>query len=385
MITHNVLVLQELPPKARTFLDAIGRNSTSSEHVYKIGLLHFQQFLNGNVRHLDLGSIIEPLQTQQINVYELLDRFVSYLMQANLATPSISLYIAALRSYFAYYDIDVVSNKFKRKVKMPKHFREDEEPLDVADIRNLLLKCNNRKLKAYVLVLASSGLRAMEACALRLKDIDLTVSPTKIHVRKEFSKTKASRIVYISDEATTYLKDLINWKYRSKSSDPEHLVFSVYFSTKNGAPQSIYSRIVPEFQRLLAVTGMDDRKEDGKGIRRRITLHSMRRFCKGVISDQAGQDYSEWFLGHSKSVYWTRKELERRQIYKTRCMNYLTFLDYYTLETTGKNIEAMLSEKEQEIKHLRQRDAMNRDAISALSDQLSHVMEEIELLKQVRT
>jgi hypothetical protein len=65
-------------------------------------------------------------------------------------------------------------------------------------------------------------------------------------------------------------------------------------------------------------------------------------------------------------------------------MKYLTFLDYSILEATGKNIESKLSEKEQEIQMLRQKDVMNTDAISALSDQLSYVMKEVELLKQVR-
>jgi hypothetical protein len=63
---------------------------------------------------------------------------------------------------------------------------------------------------------------------------------------------------------------------------------------------------------------------------------------KGVISNQVNQDYSEWFLGHSKSPYYTIKEQERREIYTTKCMKYLTFLDYTTLEATGKNIEAKL-------------------------------------------
>jgi len=63
-------------------------------------------------------------------------------------------------------------------------------------------------------------------------------------------------------------------------------------------------------------------------------------------------------------------------------MKHLTFLDYSTLEATGKNIEAKLSEKDQEIKLLRQRDAMNTDAISTLSDQLEQVFKEIETLKQ---
>ena len=31
---------------------------------------------------------------------------------------------------FAYYDIDINPNKFKRKVRLPKLYREDEEALD---------------------------------------------------------------------------------------------------------------------------------------------------------------------------------------------------------------------------------------------------------------
>lgn len=83
---------------------------------------------------------------------------------------------------------------------------------------------------------------------------------------------------------------------------------------------------------------MDERKEGGLGKRRKITLHSLRRFVKTVISDQVGQDYSEWFLGHSKSPYYTKKEINKREIYATKCMKYLTFLDYTTLEARGKGI-----------------------------------------------
>lgn len=48
-----------------------------------------------------------------------------------------------------------------------------------------------------------------------------------------------------------------------------------------------------------------------------------------------------------------------------------TVKDYTTLEATGKNIEAKLSEKEKEIQLLRQRDSINTDAIAGLSDQLA--------------
>ena len=72
----------------------------------------------------------------------------------------------------------------------------------------------------------------------------------------------------------------------------------------------------------------------------------------------------------------------RASAYTENAMKHLTFLDYSTLEATGKNIEAKLSEKDQEIKLLRQRDAMNTDAISTLSNQLEQVFKEIEILKQ---
>jgi integrase len=115
---------------------------------------------------------------------------VSNEQDKSITPTSIKLYLASIRSYFAYYDVDIIPSKFKRKVKLPKVYREDEEPLDVSDIRKILLSCNNRRLKPYLLVLASGGMRIVEGLAIRLKDIDFSVRPTKIHIRKEFAKTK---------------------------------------------------------------------------------------------------------------------------------------------------------------------------------------------------
>lgn len=351
-------------PKLRAFLDGIRRNSSASEKTYLSGLLCFQRFLSQDMdtKNYSLETIISVVSKQEINLYELLDKFVSFLISLNLSVPSIKLYMAGLRSYLAYYDIDVVPSKFKRKVKMPKAYREDEEPIDVKDIRNILLVCNNRRLKAYILILASGGFRAGEALAIRLKDIDYSASPTKVHVRKEYSKTRVSRDVYISDEATKYLKDWLNWKYRDKGSEqqtkapkPDDLVFSVYTVKGPVNTRNLYAKIVKEFEKLLAIAGMDERKEDGLRKRRKITLHSFRRFVKSVISDQVGQDYSEWFLGHAKSPYYTKKEVDRKEIYTTKCMKYLTFLDYTTLEARGKGIEAKLREKDRELHDMKEK------------------------------
>jgi integrase len=322
--------------------------------------------VNADIRYT-LETILEPIYRNEINVYELLDNFVSFMMDStSLSVYAIKIYITSVRSYFAYYDIDVIPSKFKRKVKMPKIHREDEEPLDVSDIRKILLCCSNRRLKVYLLLLASGGMRAIEGLATRLKDIDFSIKPTKIHIRKEYAKTRVGRDIYISDEATHYLKQWLEWKYgnkrdgnsnkegQTKTFDSEDLIFSVY-TTKDGKanPKHIYIKIIDEFAKLLSIAGLDERKDDGRSRRRKITLHSLRRFVKTVISDQTNQDYSEWFLGHSKSPYYTKKEHDRRQLYATKCMKYLTFLDYTTFEITGKNIEAKLLEKDREIRMIR--------------------------------
>ena len=209
-----------------------------------------------------------------MNVYELFDRFVSYVLTTKLdITPgTLSFYLAVLRSYFAFYDIDVIPSKFRRKVKVPRLYKEDEEPLDTSDIRKILLNCSNRRLKAYLLVLASGGMRAVEATAIRLRDIDFSLSPTKVHIRKEYAKTRVARDVYISDEATKCLKQWIEWKYRErkeekkkgliKTANMDDLVFgSSYSINRKASPSNLYVKLINEFQKLLATTGMADRKE----------------------------------------------------------------------------------------------------------------------------
>ena len=160
------------------------------------------------------------------------------------------------------------------------------------------------------------------------------------------------------------------------------MIFSVYTVKGVPNPRHLYVKIVNEFEKLLAIARMDERKEDGLGRRRKITLHSLRRFVKTVISDQVGQDYSEWFLGHAKSPYYTKKEIDRRQIYATKCMKYLTFLDYATLEATGKSIEAKLREKDREIYSIREKYEQDLKAVrEEMENKFQQILARIDIGK----
>jgi integrase len=281
---------------------------------------------------------------------------------------------------------------------MPPIYREDEQAIDSNDIKEILNHCSIRRLKAYLLVLASGGMRAVEALAIRERDLDFSgidfsnpndrSEPAGVRIRKEYAKTRTERHIFISNEAARYLHDWIEWKYRDRHAEnkrltnkirhPDDLVFS---TTSNKNPPAIYFKILFEFQKLLSLTGFESRKEDGVYKRRKITFHSFRRFVKTTIANQTrNSDYSEWFLGHRKSTYYTNKPHELKRIYKEDCMKYLTFLDYPTLEATGANYEAKLKEKDREIAHLREQIAINNSSIGGQSDKIIELEKKIEWL-----
>ncbi len=360
-------------PKVIKFLDAKERRSPSTRKIYSFGLAQFQTFLSIKYsgKGYTLETILQPLAKRKINVYELLDDFIQYLYKLNgerkLTSGSIKSYLTGIRSYLQKYDIDIVPAKFRNKVTLTKTLRLDEEPIDASDIRKILKACNNRRLKAFFLVLASGGLRAMEAITLRLKDVDFTVTPTRVHVRAEFAKTRVARFVYISNESTEVLKQWIDFKYRDRGRR-EQLSDDIIFSNRKIPPsfQGIYIKLKAEFNNILEIVDMNERKE---GIlRRKITFHTFRRFVYTTISDQAGKNYAEWYLGHNKSEYHTEKEPKKRAIYATKCMKYLTFLDFEQLENTGKSIESKLEEKNKEIMLLRKRDTDSADRIAKLEE-----------------
>jgi integrase len=257
-------------------------------------------------------TILTPLSKNKIDIYQSLDSFVTYILDTNegISTRTVNMYMTAIRSYLAYYNIDVLPSRFKRRVKMPKVFR-DEKAVDSTDIRKLLLNCNNRRLKTLLLILASGGMRVIEALALRHMDLDFSTSPTKIHLRKEYSKTKVARDVYIFDEAIDYLKKFLEYKNarKGKQYDGYDLVFTFFKRTKN--PQIIYAKVWHEFDKLLELVGMATKKEEGHN-RKETTFHSLRRHAKTVIANQVNVDYSEWFLGQYKSPYWNFEGIRKK-------------------------------------------------------------------------
>jgi integrase len=342
-------------PKLNIFLNSIKRGSANTWRSYLTSFVHFQKFLNEKYQgqNYNPDSILEKILSQQIDLYELLESFISFLTGS---PKSIRLHTNTIKSFLEYYDVEISQKKFRKRCRLPKLYREDEEALTAAIIRKMLLSCSNRRLKPYLLTLASGGFRALEALAIRNRDINFDARPVTVKIRKEYSKTKVARYCFISDEAAQAIRQWIDWKYRQKTDKRvqkhyhyDDLVFTTQ-KFRNCVPNSVYFKIRTEFNTLQDIVGTSERK-DGS-MRRKYTLHSFRRYVKTVLETNVSSSYSEWALGHTKSSYWVKTPEEKAEEY-LKVMKYLTFLDYPTIQAVGKSFESKISEKDQEIQSLK--------------------------------
>ena len=162
--------------------------------------------------------------------------------------------------------------------------------------------------------LSGTGCRAGEALSIRNMDLDLDTSPAKVYLRGEYTKTKVDRFVFLTTEMVRQLRLWLEYKhrnrrvcykdtktgqttteYRTPKQDPSGLIFAVYQNHPN--PDYLYGDIRTAFCRTLDRMGKGD-YEDSKRRRRKVTLHSFRRFVKSTISDLG---YGDLF----RMVHWT--------------------------------------------------------------------------------
>ena len=375
----RTLAIVESYPGVNRFLNSKSRNSNRTKVIYGYALEHFETFLKGEYKDYNIETILTAIQEKKVDVYQLLDDFVGYLTKrqdanngnTGLSSKSIQVYIVGIRSYLEANDIEISSSKFKKRVTIPKTPKGIPEPIDASDIRTILQACNNERLKVFLLVLASSGMRSIEALTLRNSDIDFSSSPTKVHIRPENSKTNQENYVYISDEASKELKGYIDSKDNTK---PDRLVFSYENGTDSKIYLDLYRAIHLFFTRTLKKIEMNKRRDGTK--RRTINFHSFRAFVYTTATRTKGQDFANWLLGHSNSTYWREKEETKRKDY-LEIMRYLTFLDYSVLDAAVKSTEAQLKQQEKQIQ-------IERNQMQNMREEMNSFKAELAELKRKR-
>jgi hypothetical protein len=191
-------------------------------------------------------------------------------------------------------------------------------------------------------------------------------------------KHRTRRVCYRKEENANCKKTIT--EQRTPERNDNDLAFAVYQDREKPDPRMIYYDLARSFGKILDRMNKGTR-EDGNERRRQITLHSFRRFVKSTISDLGYGDYSEWFIGHSGSTYWRKKESEKAELFK-KIEPYLTFLNIHQLERQGADIQSKVKELEDVNSSLRERDKVKDDAIAHLSDQLMALSARLQELER---
>ena len=324
---------------------------------------------------ITLDDVINELKKNgdnniKLDPYDLLSGFVAYLEEEEgIENPNtIRYFVTTAGNFLEYNDVEISPRKFKLKVRLPKPVIRHKEAISKEEIREILLKCSNIKLKTYLMLLASTGMRAAEALALRHKDFDFDDENKSnnhrqafVRIRGEFTKTRTDRYVFLTREMVEQCKAWTDFKYRRRritkvvnattsypsgkatsywvepTPSPDDLFFAMPRKRKRSSFRGLYVHMNEVFAHTLDRIGFGNREEGNKS-RREITFHSFRRFVKTTISDMGYQDFSEWFIGHAGSTYWRKKETEKEELFR-KIEPYLTFLDITGLESRGADME----------------------------------------------
>jgi integrase len=234
------------------------------------------------------------------------------------------------------------------------------------------------------MLLAATGMRASEALSIRLIDCDLNAHPPRLQIRGEYTKTKVSRIVFLTQELVRQLSLWLEYKHRArrvclkgKENEKTHIEYrtlrrndrDLLFAVNQSNPSIrwLYNQFAISFGKTLDRIGKGERDEAAHGRRRSITLHSMRRWVKSTISDLGYGDFSEFMIGHNSSTYYRRTIDEKAALFQ-KIEPYLTFLDYQQLERRGADISAQLQEKDEQIQTLVKKQEEFEQLIQSLID-----------------
>lgn len=231
------------------------------------------------------------IKAGRLDVYKALDDFVGHCMQVGMAPKTTLTYVGAVKGFLRHEDVTIDQYRLREKVTLPPKVEVSLDRIPTqAEIRRLLLEAD-LKMKAAIAVLASSGMRIGELCALHVGNIDFEKKPARIMISAKNSKTKQGRIVRISEEAANLLKEYLGKRIDKKES----WVFPHHDDpTKPYAKNALHNLIM----RLIEKCGLLDKLEP-ESKRYALHPHCLRKyFFTQLIASGIDRGIAEYFMGH---------------------------------------------------------------------------------------
>src|SRR6266487_2952562 len=328
-----------LSPATQKFVTTVEVVSPSTADQYGKRLYNFGEFLKQKHK-ITIDDYIQSYKSFHSDVYDILFDYHVFLKELSLQKSTIASRLRTAKTFLEFHDIPIVDSKFRIKVRTPKNSANEEiTALTKPLVNKIIIGCQSPRLHTYVLTLAATGGRAVEILSLLTKHVNFEQGT--IYLRKEWTKQKRARTVFLTNECLVQLKVWKEYRerrrrvvdkngkaiYETKPLKPNDLFFSS--GRRDNAdeqdPNHMYDVLSKEFGQVLDRIGLEARDSESK--RHEITLHSFRRFVYSTIEKLGNIEFANYQIGHANSTYWRVTPEERLETFNM-FRDYLTYLDY---------------------------------------------------------
>lgn len=360
-------------------------NKESSEETNMRNLTIFEDWIKNEYK-TELDALFVGLETNQIDVYKLLGKYLQYLKtlkgrQPNTLKNRISV-VKSLISTTTKPTVGIDKVKLHHFVKLPVVNKKGKKGLS----KELTIKLINatfpyKRLRMIIWFLAATGCRIDETLRLRCSDLHLDGEPhfglrppylPYVHMRAEITKTQQERTVILTSEIKEQLELWIKEKYKVRNKvttnndgstitekvKPERHPNDYLFINidrnydKPDAARFVYRNLVNQLSGILHNLGLTDRTANGQFA---ITFHKIRIGVRTRITDIKFKDcanFADFFIGHDTSTYFNPTEDQYKNYFKM-CESELTYLDPMAVQQKYGAMEEQIENDRKEITQLK--------------------------------
>ncbi len=227
----------------------------------------------------DPDRFLMDVKDGKIDLTDAIVKWRHKLIREGRAPKSIHRWNSGLKKWLELNDIvDLVNwNVVKRKTPLPVYRTITEDRIPTRDeLRCLILNANIR-MRALLMVAATSGIRIGALLKLKLKDVDFKSYDdiAIIRVRPELSKNKRGYYTLITSEARNVLMQYLEWR---KSRGEILTDDSWLFSSRDPSKPMKYKTALVAFLKLLERCGLKQ-KTDRSHIHE-IHIHTLRKWFR---------------------------------------------------------------------------------------------------------
>jgi len=227
--------------------------------------------------------------------YDFADDLRDFLREKAASAPkSLESYKAAIISWLAENHVYLPAEMTRRLKVGGKSLTRDRAPT-LEELRHILNHAD-LQLKAYLLMLTSSGLRPGEGLGIEWTDIDLSTG--KLHIRREIAKNGEPRDTFVSSEALEVLKQWQTYHPAYAEKIDSYTVPEEFTRDMNKVFPLSYNGLRDKYGRVLEKCGLDEKDPTTGWLV--LRLHVMRKFFRTRLPQGgASVDAVEQMLGHS--------------------------------------------------------------------------------------